>query len=358
MPNAVNKILSLIVPSYNMEAYLPRCLDSVLACDAELCRKIEIIVVNDGSRDGTLAIARDYERRFPGIVCVIDKHNGHYGSCVNAALNVAAGTFVKLLDADDYFDGEQFGRFLDAIVSASDSGKLDEVDALITPYSSVDDAGLEIAVKRYGYLQQIAFGPDVFERELSFHILHQGIAFRRAVLAKIGYRQSEGCPYTDLEWVTYPMRAVRGFYYLPYSIYRYFIGREDQSVNPVNFEKGVGVIAKLMVRMLKDYQQLIDPERPAVEAYVRKVILAQLKIVYHSYLLERNRYLSRDEILAMDAAVKENAPALYAETDSELAPSRRFKFHYVREFRRAGSRDTWRFAALRMYSAMMKLLRR
>ena len=95
------KVLSLCIPSYNMEAYLGRCVDSLLA--EEVIDKLEIIIVNDGSKDRTLEIANAYRDRYPQSVVVVDKPNGHYGSTVNAALKVATGRYFRLLDADDWF---------------------------------------------------------------------------------------------------------------------------------------------------------------------------------------------------------------------------------------------------------------
>ena len=83
----MSKLLSICIPSYNMEQYLHRCVDSMLV--DEVLEQLEIIIVNDGSKDSTLAIANDYKQRYPQSVVVIDKPNGHYGSCINASLKIA-----------------------------------------------------------------------------------------------------------------------------------------------------------------------------------------------------------------------------------------------------------------------------
>ncbi len=90
------KLLSLIIPTYNMEALLPRCLDSLLV--PETLERLEVMVVNDGSKDGSLAVANRYKERFPQTLTVIDKPNGNYGSTINVALPVAQGKYVKVVD--------------------------------------------------------------------------------------------------------------------------------------------------------------------------------------------------------------------------------------------------------------------
>ena len=106
----MSKLLSIIIPTYNMEALLPRCLDSLLVDGA--LELIEAMVVNDGSKDGSLAVAKSYQERFPDSVTVIDKPNGNYGSTINAALPVAKGKYVKILDSDDHFDSQSLLDFL------------------------------------------------------------------------------------------------------------------------------------------------------------------------------------------------------------------------------------------------------
>ena len=91
------KLLSVIIPAYNMEAYLAQCVESILRTPS--LAAVEIIIVNDGSKDKTLRIAKQYAERYADTVRVIDKPNGNYGSTINAALPLAQGEFVKILDA-------------------------------------------------------------------------------------------------------------------------------------------------------------------------------------------------------------------------------------------------------------------
>ena len=106
-----DKVLTLIIPSYNMEKYLDRCLSS-LVVGKEQMGLFEALIINDGSKDRTSEIGHSYESSYPDTFRVIDKKNGHYGSCVNRGLAEAKGTFVKVLDADDAFDTDVFPSFL------------------------------------------------------------------------------------------------------------------------------------------------------------------------------------------------------------------------------------------------------
>ena len=92
----MDKLLTIVIPAYNMEKYLDRCLSSLIVGDEKM-QHLEVLVINDGSKDRTSEIAHTYEDRFPGTIRVVDKENGHYGSCVNRGLEEARGTFIKVL---------------------------------------------------------------------------------------------------------------------------------------------------------------------------------------------------------------------------------------------------------------------
>ena len=100
------KVLTVAIPVYNTEKYLKRCFDSVLI--GEILDDIEIVAVNDGSKDHSIDILKDYEGRYPGTVVVVDKENGGHGSAVNAALDHATGRYFRVLDSDDWFFSGDF----------------------------------------------------------------------------------------------------------------------------------------------------------------------------------------------------------------------------------------------------------
>ena len=83
------KLISFAVPSYNSQEYMRNCIDSLLTGGND----VEVIIVNDGSKDDTLKIANGYAEEYPDIVKVIDKENGGHGSGVNAGLNLASGLY-------------------------------------------------------------------------------------------------------------------------------------------------------------------------------------------------------------------------------------------------------------------------
>lgn len=220
-----NKVLSIAVPTYNMEAYLGRCLDSMVNVN-EVVDRLEIIVVNDGSKDRSLGIANTYKKRFPESVIVIDKPNGNYGSCVNAALKVATGKYFRIVDADDWVDSEGLESLINKLKNV-------DVDIVVTGYKKVFLNG----IKDEKHISNFPFKNEVLEFEsqklnkadIKDFVMHS-LTIRLAHLKDIGYVQTEGISYTDTEYVYYPMISANTIIFLDIILYNYFIGRSGQTV--------------------------------------------------------------------------------------------------------------------------------
>lgn len=240
----MNKILSICVPSYNMEHYLDRSIDSLLTDD--IIDDIEIIIVNDGSKDSTLAIANTYRNKYPQSIIVIDKANGHYGSTVNAALKIAKGKYFRILDADDWFDTYALNRFISILKDIS-------VDCVFTRFTTHNYARNKI-------IEQDSAG-IIFNTELNMseyivprqcYAMHS-LTYRLQLLKDIKYTQTEGICYTDTEYVFYPLREAKTIYNIDLSLYQYYVGRDDQSMSHKVLSKNYTHFETILKRFIDNY---------------------------------------------------------------------------------------------------------
>lgn len=239
------KTLSIIIPSYNMEAYLPQCLDSLLGPDVPV-ELLDIIVVNDGSRDRTSEIAHSYAERYPDSIRVIDKANGNYGSCINAALPTARGRYVKILDADDSFAPENFPAYVRFLTTAT-------ADLVLNDYATVDPEGkthrtfsFEISPEHSTSINELA-QTLLPGKDMGMH----GRAYLRAIFSGLNYHQTEGISYTDIEWEAIPIVRVSSICYFNKTVYRYLVGRNGQTVDPTVFARNV-------LQMIRVEKRIID----------------------------------------------------------------------------------------------------
>ena len=99
--------ISIIVPIYNVEKYLSKCIDSLLN---QTLKNIEIILINDGSTDNSLKIARKYQNENANKIIIINKKNGGQGSARNEGLKIARGEYIAYVDSDDWVDNEMFEK--------------------------------------------------------------------------------------------------------------------------------------------------------------------------------------------------------------------------------------------------------
>ena len=245
-----DKILTVIVPSYNMEKYLPKCLGSLIVAP-ELMERIEVIVVNDGSTDRTSEIAHEFEAKYPQTFNVIDKTNGHYGSCVNAGLAVARGTYVKILDADDSFDTAAFTDYMSFLVKTVEGEWSCKPDMIWNDFVWEDEQGVGFTTMRRNLPPRQLF--DIEDPSVDLHglYMHQ-VAYKTENLRAIGYHQDEGICYTDNEWCHIPVATVKTVVYCDIPLYRYLVGREGQSMNVSVMQKNLWMVEKVALRMAED----------------------------------------------------------------------------------------------------------
>ncbi|MCF0172965.1 MAG: glycosyltransferase family 2 protein [Bacteroidales bacterium] len=262
-----------------MAELLPRCLDSLLAAGAP--EPLEVIVVNDGSRDGSLQVMRGYEARFPGTVVVIDKPNGNYGSTINAALPVARGKYVKILDSDDWFDPQALTRFLECL-SRTDA------DVAVTHFTVIHaDGSKELAKynlygrEPYRYGEVYDYDTVLADGHIRFFLMHS-LCYRTQMLLDNGYRQTEGVSYTDLEWDTYPLFYARSIVFFDLDLYQYNMAREGQTMDPKVLFKSLGQMETVTGRLIEFYENWdssrLSPARKAfIDAYYRNRARVMLK---------------------------------------------------------------------------------
>lgn len=279
------KILSIIVPTYNMEALLPQCVESVLRTPS--LAAVEVVIVNDGSRDGSLRIARNYERRYPDTVVVIDKPNGNYGSTVNAALPLVRGRYVRILDSDDCFEGGMIAGYIAAL------RKLDGTDMIVSPFSEVGRGGrvrhIDYDVySRHPYEWMRPYDAEqIFaDGRLRFFMMHS-VCYRTGLLREMGYVQTEGISYTDQEWVFYPLFRVRSIAFVDIPLYRYNVAREGQTMSPAVQLRDIGHMVKLTDSMSSFFASSDKGGMSSARiGFLRETVRNRIRIILRKYLLE------------------------------------------------------------------------
>lgn len=295
------KVLSIIIPMYNMENYIGKCLQSLLDIPTECLESIDIIVVNDGSKDQSLRIATSYQKKYPEVIQVIDKENGNYGSCINAGLAKALGTYVKVLDSDDYFSSVGLSAILGKISS------IPVMDMIITDFDIIN-ANDEITnhVSFHLKKEKCLLFNDIWKKisDIQMH----AIIYRTELFKEIDYHQTEGISYTDQEWCYYPMVKIQTVYYVNNVLYKYLLGREGQTMSESVLKKKISHLEIVANKMLKHFS-LLDKNKLSRERYLllRKRILVRYKDIYRLYLIGfKKEEFDAKAFDELDSFVKQN----------------------------------------------------
>ena len=223
------KLLSIAIPCYNSEAYMRHCIESLLPGGDE----VEILIVDDGStKDRTAEIADEYERKYPGICRAIHQENGGHGEAVNTGLRNAEGIYYKVVDSDDWVDEAAYQEILSTLrrfVCGEET-----LDMLISNFVYEKQGAKRKKVMNYRTAlpqNELFTWEDVKVFMLGQYILMHSVIYRTELLRECGLELPKHTFYVDNIYVYYPLPHVRKIYYMDVDFYRYFIGREDQSVN-------------------------------------------------------------------------------------------------------------------------------
>ena len=222
------KLITFAIPCYNSADYMDKCIESLLKAG----NQAEILIINDGStKDNTAEIADKYQEQYPEICRAIHKENGGHGDAVNTGIKNATGKYYKVVDSDDWVDENALIKLMDAMRLFE--GKEEIPDAIITNYvyehtytntQRVVQYRKKLPINRlFDFEESKKFGVAQF---LAMH----SVIYRTEVLRDINLELPKHTFYVDNIFVYTPLPFIKKFYYLDVDLYRYFIGRPDQSV--------------------------------------------------------------------------------------------------------------------------------
>lgn len=244
------KLISFTVPCYNSQDYMKTCIESLLTGGDD----VEIIIVNDGSKDDTINIANEYKSLYPDIVKVVDKPNGGHGSGVNAGLKIATGLYYKVVDSDDWLDVDALKALLDTIKGHIAAGTLPDLYITNFIYDKVSDGTRYVSsYEKMMPQNKIITWNEVKKFKYSHMLLMHALLYKRENLVESGTILPEHTFYVDEYYAYRPLPFMKTVYYLNVDLYHYFIGRADQSVNLSNIVKRYDQQVRVMKCVVDSY---------------------------------------------------------------------------------------------------------
>lgn len=230
--NRMQKVISFGIPCYNSAAYMDHCISSILE-GSQYAEDVQIIVVDDGStKDNTYEKALEWQTRYPTIVKAVHQENGGHGMAVLAGLHNADGVYYKVVDSDDWLDADALDTLLMRLRSFINNDI--RVDLVMSNYvyeHVEDNTYNKIDYAKVFPKDRIFSWDEIGHFGLSQYLLMHSLCYRRDVLLDGGLPMPAHTFYVDNIYAYVPLPRCKTLYYLDIDLYRYFIGRDDQSVN-------------------------------------------------------------------------------------------------------------------------------
>ncbi|WP_066460095.1 glycosyltransferase family 2 protein [Anaerotruncus rubiinfantis] len=239
----MERVLTIAVPSYNMEKHLPKNLPSY--ADERLAGKVQVIVLDNASEDETASIAQGFVDRYPEIFTLLRRDSRGYGGSINAAMALARGKYFRIVDADDWVDTEELVRFVEKL---RDCG----ADVVQTNYRRVVmGSGEELPFRFSGVEYEKVYTGFSPCRE-NAPCIHS-TTYRTELLRESGFQMQDGIFFVDEEYVILPFLSAKSVVYYDLDIYRYLVGNPAQSTSPENRAKYAAHRAQIVRRLLEVY---------------------------------------------------------------------------------------------------------
>lgn len=236
----MGKILTISIAAYNVEQYINKAISSCILSE-EYRNLVEVIVVNDGSKDATLALAKHFQTQYPDIVKVIDKKNGGYGSTINAAVKEANGKYFKLLDADDWLDVENLEYLVKRLENT-------EEDMILTDFLEYYGEKENNIVNKYDLMEDCHI--RIHEIKANTQFLMHGLCYKTQLLKERYIPITEHCFYTDMEYVMLYLPYIKSVRYFHKVVYIYRLNNCGQSVSVQGIKKHYEDSKKVLLKLL------------------------------------------------------------------------------------------------------------
>ena len=269
------KLITYAIPCYNSAEYMDACIESILACNRP--DDIEIIIVDDGStKDNTLEKAQVWESTNPGVVRAIHQENGGHGAAVMMGLENARGLYFKVVDSDDWLDNDANVAMLDKLASFDEP-----IDLMLVNYvyeHTVDNTQEVMKYTRMLPVDQLFTWDDCGHFGLTKYILMHSVIYRTQMLRDCGLTLPRHTFYVDNIFVYVPLPECKRIYYMDIDLYRYFIGREDQSVNETVMIGRIDQQLRVTRIMIDSFLLERDVKSSRLRSYMRNYLTMMMVI--------------------------------------------------------------------------------
>ncbi len=306
----MKKILTIVIPAYNVEKFIDKCLSSFEL--EEVLSKIEVLIVNDGSTDKTPELAQVFCDKYPNTYRLINKENGGHGSTINRGAKEAKGVYFKVVDGDDWVDTGVLSQFITMLETVAD--KEESPDIVANDFICVEDETWKELERRKvslhgNYGKVLNFSNLSNEPMMTIHAL----TIKTHIIRDNPVKLDEKCFYEDMEYDLYPIPYVCRIYLDETPLYQYRLGRAGQSVDMKMMQKRRDQHMRVIDSLLAYYDRHTELDA-AQKKYMEKGIVEIVDNQYQIYLSMGFKKGIYHEMKAFDRRIRTDYPGVYKAT--------------------------------------------
>lgn len=291
----MNKILTVSIAAYNVEKYLDQTLSSLN--DERFIDEIEVLIIDDGSKDGTKDIALKYQDIEPETFKYVQKENGGHGSTINKGIELATGKYFRVIDGDDWVNTEQFAQYIDKL-------KRTDVDLVLTQHKT--DCNGKESLQNFIHdmeNEKIYHWSDYLNIDsITLHMT----TIKTELLQSNSIHITEKCFYVDIEFIIWTIYLSETISYFSIPVYIYRIGNDSQSINKKNMIKNIAMQETVACKVCKLYSSFLDNQKLS-ESKNKMIYKRVSQIVggtFRTYLLFDRNSKSKEKIIEFDNRIK------------------------------------------------------
>lgn len=313
----MEKYMTISVAAYNVESFLDQLMQSIVASKA--LDRIEVIIVNDGSQDGTEQKARYYQEKYPESVRLINKTNGGHGSAINRGIREAKGKYFRTLDGDDWLESEH----LRALVERMDDLN---ADIILSNYSNCYDNGkVEVIDDFPRLIKGKTYTFDELQPLVEW-MRNCTVIYRTELLQAHDIQLDEKCFYVDAEYALYPIPYVNTIFYAKEFLYCYRLGRTEQSVSRENRQRLIADGKRVSESLIKYYASVKNQLTECKKLYFAEGIATHCLFHFKSLMMFPASKEKKEEIRSFEIMIRENVPEAYEKMAQRGKRSRMLRF--------------------------------
>ena len=298
----MGKLLTISVAAYNIEPYIDKLMQSIIK--SKHLDDIEVLIVDDGSKDKTKEIAECYVSSFPCSIDVISKPNGGHGSTINTGIEYATAKYFKAIDGDDWVDTAALDHLIDILPYVND-------DMIICDYSKCYSDGRVEVLSFDSVPYNTSLAVDKIIKEIRW-IPYHSIVYKTEILKNNNIRLDEHCFYVDSEYDIFPLPFVKTMYYFNEPIYCYRLGLTDQSISPQSRIKHIDNAYTVAHRLVEMYNTNAHSLSLSMNGYVLRAVADQCLWYIESLFLFKAQRRYQNQIVDFDMEIKQLSPTVFS----------------------------------------------